>query len=246
MNQQIVLIRGLFRNQYHWGEFPDLLRNALEETEIFCVDIPGAGERHLEASPTSIEAMVDAIRFKYRFTSKLSIISLSMGGMIGLNWAYRYPQEINKLVCINTSSANSSYFYERLLPKNYFKILIALSVNVKARETIIYSMVSSKHISNKQKSHDVINNWVAINNKYPMKKRNFFYQLLAALSFHIEKPSCELLFISSKSDKLVSYKATKALAKKWQSSLIINENDGHDIALDNPNWLCQQLINWLK
>ncbi|UKA22885.1 hypothetical protein IHC92_18115 [Photobacterium damselae subsp. damselae] len=53
----------------------------------------------------------------------------------------------------------------------------------------------------------------------------------------ITQPQCDLHFIASLNDRLVSVKATTAIAKAWNIPPIINDNDGHDIALDNPEWL---------
>lgn len=241
MNDPIVLIRGLFRSQFHWGGFPDILQKRYPDRKIICLDIPGAGERHTELSPTSILGMVDSIRQRFEYKGKVDIIAISMGGMIGLKWAQLYPDEVSSVVCINTSVKNMSPFYQRLKPKNYLKLLIALCSNSNKRETVIYQLVSNKPVD-----LTTITRWVEIEAQYPTRKVNFFRQLYAASRFNVSCPVCPLLFISSAQDKLVNAKATRAIALKWEKSLILNNEDGHDIPLDNPTWLCLQLGDWLK
>ncbi|WP_372882100.1 alpha/beta fold hydrolase [Psychromonas sp.] len=237
----IVLIRGLFREQRHWGIFPALLAKTFPDAKIICVDIPGTGQRYREPSPTSIESMVDKIRAEFEGQIYVNIIAISMGGMIGLQWATMYPKEINSLTCINTSAANFSKFYHRLLAKNYFTILKTLFVGVRKREQIIYKL-----LSNRPEDINVINNWVAYAQQYPVSNINFFRQLWAAFKFTIDKQvNCRVLFISSVCDNLVSHEASKAIAQQWEVQLLINLHDGHDIALDNPQWLCDNVEGFI-
>lgn len=241
MGADIVLIRGLFRGKHHWGPFTEKLQTVFPHKKIVAVDIPGCGELSSEMSPCSIEAMVESIRSQLAFEAKVDIISLSMGGMIALKWAEMYPSEVSSVVCINTSAKGFSPFYQRLRPKNYLKILCAFWASPFQREFLIYSLVS-----NKKMDLDVVSHWAAIGRQHPMKRVNFVRQLLAALKFSVKRPDCRLLFISSIQDGLVSYQATQAMAIRWQVELIKNEQDGHDIPLDNPSWLCEQLQSWLQ
>ncbi|WP_246033142.1 alpha/beta fold hydrolase [Shewanella canadensis] len=236
-----VLIRGLFREQRHWGEFPALLSKAFSDSDVICVDIPGSGRRNMELSPVSIESMVDKIREDLDARAPVNIIAISMGGMIGLRWAAMYPDEINSVICINTSAKNYSGFHHRLSPENYFKIIKAVFSNVERREKAIYSLVS-----NRRENTKVIDDWVSYAEENPISKINFFRQLLAAFRFDITRPvSCRLLFISSLNDNLVSHNATKAIAERWHEPLLVNTVAGHDIPLDDPQWLCDKVESFL-
>jgi len=232
-----VLIMGLFREQRHWGDFPILLSKKFPDAKIICVDIPGSGKRYHEPSPTSIASMVDKIREGFGAKIHINIIAISMGGMIGLQWAAMYPKEINSLTCLNTSARNFSKFYHRLQTKNYFTIFKALFLSVKKREKVIYKL-----LSNRPEDKKVIEDWTLYTQQYPISKINFLRQLWAAFKFTVDKKvTCRLLFISSVSDNLVDHKATKAIAYEWEAQLLINLHDGHDIALDNPQWLCDMI-----
>jgi pimeloyl-ACP methyl ester carboxylesterase len=123
MDADIVLIQGFFRGKHHWDAFTEKLRAVLPHKNIVAIDIPGCGERSSEMSPCSIEAMVESIRSQRPSKDRVDIISLSMGGMIALKWAKMYPMEVGSAVCINCSARGFSPFYQRLLPKNYCKIL---------------------------------------------------------------------------------------------------------------------------
>jgi len=241
MSNDIILIRGLFRGQYHWGHFAKLLNKKLADRQIIAVDIPGTGKLSSQKSPISIAEMVENIRSQLPTDKQYDIIAISMGGMIALEWVKMYPVQLGKVVCINTSSKTFSPFYHRMIPANYLKILIALISSANSRESIIYSMISNKPVN-----QDVINEWVELGRQYPTTALNFWRQLLAAMCFRAQRPKNEVLFISSLSDRLVSYKATHALAKAWQMPLIYNREDGHDIPLDNPEWLCEKVVSYLN
>ena len=161
--------------------------------------------------------------------AKVDVIAISMGGMLGLKWAEVYPNEIDTLICINITAKPFSPFYKRLLPKNYFKILRALFSSAYERERRRYEMVSNKKVD-----VEIVKKWVSYSLSQPMIKMNFFHQLRAAITFKPQGPECRLFFISSLKDNLVSNEATRAIAEKWNIPLIINESDGHDIPLENP------------
>ncbi len=245
MDHDIILIRGLFRGQFHWGTFPEKIQALFPHRKVFCLDIPGAGEHCHQTSPTTIAGMVEALRAQRvkidgtPCSSKVDIISISMGGMIGLKWAEQYPTEVSSVVCINTSAKGFSPFYQRLKPSCYLTLIKALMSAPITRESLVYSLVS-----NLPQDDNVISAWAEIEKRYPMQRENFFKQLGAATRFEITKPQCPLLFFSSTQDHLVNGHATRAIANQWQSDLIINESDGHDIPLDNPEWLCEHLSAW--
>ena len=235
-HQKIILLRGLFRGKYHWGDFPEQLKYIFPFSDIQCLDIQGNGALSHELSAMHIQCMVEQIRSQLHFPQKVIVIAISMGGMIGLKWAEMYPDEIKHLVCINTSAKGFSKISERLFPKNYFILLKALFSESFKRESLVYQLVSNRPLNLK-----IIQHWADMSCKYPLKKRNFFRQLFAASQFVPLQPNVPVTFIASRQDRLVSFKATSAMAKAWDCPLIENDVDGHDIPLDNPEWLLQQL-----
>ncbi|MBV9892439.1 MAG: alpha/beta hydrolase, partial [Rhizobacter sp.] len=101
-----VLLRGLARDSRHWGSFPAKLAAALDE-EVAALDLPGNGELHTEKSPSSVDAMVEAYRDMLRARRTpppYHVFALSLGAMVAIAWATRYPQECRCLVLVNTSA----------------------------------------------------------------------------------------------------------------------------------------------
>ncbi len=57
-----ILLRGLMREQRHWGDFPATLARALPGASIVTPDLPGNGRRHAQDSATRVADMVAACR----------------------------------------------------------------------------------------------------------------------------------------------------------------------------------------
>ena len=114
-----VLLRGLMREQRHWGRFPGQLARALggdTPAAIVTPDLPGNGERHLQRSASDVGAMVEFCRRDLRargLRPPYALLALSLGGMVAVEWASRYPHEIDRAVLINTSMRPFSRFHSK-------------------------------------------------------------------------------------------------------------------------------------
>ena len=103
-----LIVRGLVREVRHWGDFPEVLEKHLKETDpeakVFTIDFPGFGSETDRPSPTSISEIVDDMRgrfLKYDTPGKpWVILSMSLGGMVGMNWVSRYPEDFKKIILI--------------------------------------------------------------------------------------------------------------------------------------------------
>ncbi|HCM04532.1 MAG TPA: alpha/beta hydrolase, partial [Oceanospirillales bacterium] len=108
MTRSIILLRGLTRGTHHWGAFPDQLKAAFGQKKIIPIDLAGNGDRYKEASPVSIKLALEDIRNEVRklnLEGPVTILALSLGGMITLQWLNDYPDEIDKAIIINSSHA---------------------------------------------------------------------------------------------------------------------------------------------
>ena len=108
-----VLIRGLIRSRFHWGEFPRQLEHAVQQhnpgARLLTPELAGNGERWQETTPRGIRAMMEDIRQQVLPATKgkaVTIAAISMGAMIASEWARCYPGEVKALHLINTSFNN--------------------------------------------------------------------------------------------------------------------------------------------
>ena len=248
-----ILLRGLVREQRHWENFPDVLRSCLPDDKFILYDFPGNGQRYNETSATTIIDMVNDIR---SFISNLAIkepvhiIALSLGAMVAVEWMNRYPEECAGTVLISTSLRGLNPFYQRLLLSNYpsiFKSLI-LTEDIYQKESRNLKLVSNIVANDKIKSDVIINHWVNYAKQYPVSGANGLKQLIAAMRFRVptHRPNVPMLVLRSLSDHLVSPVCSSTLASHWQLPIETHKTAGHDIPLDDGNWVCEKVIQWLK
>ena len=239
-----VLIRGLARNSQHWGEFDRKLQERFPEDDFEKLDLAGNGFEAHRQSFLTIEENVEDLRRRSRFLNegrKLSLCSISMGSMIALLWAQKYPDEIEAVVVMNSSSRSHSRFFERLRPRNYVRFLKMAfdGRDLFRREKDVLEMTTQK----RQDLEEI----AARHAKYPPTSiGNFFRQLWAASHFHFpENPvRAPVLFLAGGQDQLVHYVCTQRLAHAWQSECHIHPTAGHDLPLDAPDWIIERLLSW--
>jgi len=244
-----ILLRGLMREQRHWGSFPATLAAALPDTLIVAPDLPGNGERHAMQSATRVTGMVEFCRqdlLSRGLKPPYRLLALSLGGMVAVEWASLYPQEIASCVLINTSMRPYSPFYRRLRWQNYPALLRQLLLGDQAsQEALILKLTSVKHGAG---NPALVDQWLAYQRQYPVSRRNALRQLLSAARFRApaSKPVMPLLVLAGGRDRLVDPGCSHRLARAWQTAYEIHADAGHDLPLDQPDWVAQTVAQWLN
>ncbi len=240
---RLVLIRGLLREQRHWGEFTHILQAKFPDTKIITLDIPGNGCLNLQTSPNTIAELTDALRGQIIEPENLNLIAISMGGMIALDWMNRYPSEIKSAVLINTSVRPYSAFFHRLRWTVYPSIIKMLWHSATEREQLILSLTSNHH----SRDARLIDQWQLWQSQNPVSLSSALNQLLAAAKFSVKsKPLHPILIIASKKDRLVDYRCSLKLQTAWETDYLQHMTAGHDLPLDDPHWLTQEIYFWIK
>lgn len=246
--QTWVLLRGLMREQRHWGAFPATLAAALPAATIVTPDLPGNGERHLQDSATRVAEMVEFCRQDLSARALVPpyrLLALSLGGMVAVEWASRYPHEIASCVLINTSMRPYSPFYRRLRWQNYPALLRQLLFgNQASQEALILRLTSASHGA----QPELVQQWVRYQRQYPVSRRNVLRQLLSAARFRApgSRPSMPLLILAGGRDGLVDPGCSLQLARSWQTAIEVHPAAGHDLPLDQPHWVAQTVAQWLE
>lgn len=243
---QIILLRGLARESAHWMQLPEQLCNTLgEHCHIHCIDFPGCGVRYRQTALDSIPAMTDYVRVQLaaqKINEPVYVIGISMGGMIALNWAQRFPEQVANVVLINTSAGDQPLQW-RLRPRAWLAMIAALLLPTSLRENLVLRNVSN----DRQHFAAHLQQWLHIQQQRPVTRTTIFTMLSAAARFR-PQASCSVkgLIIASQGDRFVSCKASEELARRFQWPLQLHSSAGHDIPMDAPDWLCTSLANWLR
>ncbi|WP_347986972.1 alpha/beta hydrolase [Methylomonas sp. AM2-LC] len=244
-----LLLRGLARETEHWGAFTSLLQTVFPLAQIKTLDLPGTGQYYQQSSPSNISEITNQIRqqaYKQGLLEKpLTLVALSMGGMVAWEWMQKYPDDINAAVLINTSFASLSPFYQRLRWKSYAKLAsIILTTNIYQREQAILKLVTN----NRQNDAVNIAHWHEIQTRRPVNLSNSLRQIIAAARYKPtnEKPKQAVLLLNSWGDRLVDPACSIAIQKKWHIDLHTHPWAGHDLSLDDSNWLAHHLKIWIE
>lgn len=250
--QTWVLLRGLVREQRHWGNFPDVLQTYFPDDKIILFDFPGNGKRNKEKSATTITGMTNEVRayVSNRSTGQpVYIIALSMGAMVAVEWMNQHPEECAGAVLISTSLRGLNPFYQRLLPSNYPTILksLILPEDIHQKENRILHLVSNIIASDSSKKELTVNHWIDYAKQYPVSAINGLRQLIAAMRFHVpaQQPDVPILVLRSLADHMVSPECSATLARHWHLPIETHATAGHDIPLDDAEWVCGKIIQWL-
>ncbi len=244
-----VLLRGLMRESRHWGEFPMLFQNTMGAQHVVTLDFPGNGSLHAQTSAASVTAMAGHCRTQLKqlgYSPPYHVLALSLGAMVAVSWSELYPDEIEKMVLINTSLSPYNPFYHRLRPANYFALLRLLYGSAVQREKLILDLTSAlkNHSEHRQA---ILQQWLTYAREWPVTRTNILRQLRAALYYRATqtKPPVPVLLLAGQQDRLVNVRCSLALAQHWCCAMRLHPTAGHDLPLDDDIWVTQQVKEWL-
>ncbi|WP_286965190.1 alpha/beta fold hydrolase [Flavobacterium sp. UBA4854] len=103
----IVLLHGFLENKKMWTEYIDLFS---EKYRVIAIDLLGHGESDCLGYIHKMEDNASAVNevLEHLNIEKTTIVGHSMGGYVGLAFAELYPEKIQKLVLLNSTSKEDS------------------------------------------------------------------------------------------------------------------------------------------
>lgn len=240
----VIIIRGLGREQRHWGDFPAELKAAAPSPcDIFSIDMPGNGELVDRESPMTLKPYADYLQsvlntLPLGHYDDVRLVAISMGAMVVLKWLEnRGHSVISSFTLINTSCGMLSPFYKRLIPSAIPFLTTSMGKgDIRAKEMAVLNLVSN----NEQARAANIDRWVAIHRDRTTLPGNLVRQMLASASFRqLKKPALKdrIALVSSTADRMVHYSCSENLATFLGCPLTLHDSAGHDIPLDDPVWL---------
>jgi pimeloyl-ACP methyl ester carboxylesterase len=247
MSENWFFLRGLVRESGHWAGFLEKFKLAFPDRRVVPLDLPGSGAHFRETSPVSIAGYVEALRAEFlaQRGEKNFLFAISLGGMVGVEWMHRHPADFNGAVLVNTSLRGLSPLHHRLRLKNWGTVLRLLtSGSLALREQTILEMTSGR----RERFAALAPEWVEIQRQRPVAKRNALRQLLAAIKFRppASRPQPKILLLNGAQDQLVHPRCSEALAHHWGAPLRVHPTAQHDLTLDEPEWVLEQLRDFFK
>lgn len=238
-----ILLRGLGRGAGHWGNFFNKIKSQFPSDHFELLDLPGNGSRFEEESPLQISEYVPLIRTRSRFVKeglKFKLLSISLGSMVAVEWMKTHPFEIEKAYLLCTSSNGFSPFYDRFRLGNVLKFprLIISRQDAIAYEKTILEMVGNSFDRRKEE----LLKFAEYSRLHPVHPKNVVRQLWAASQYHFPQHAPGVVqLIGSYGDRLVSPNCTLEIANRWGLSALMHPWAGHEIPLDDPDWVIDHL-----
>jgi pimeloyl-ACP methyl ester carboxylesterase len=241
-----VFLRGLAREARHWDHFPEDFHAFHPDAEIVALDLPGAGNRHAERAPASVDGLVEACRSQVDLTAgPVYLLGLSLGGMACAQWACRHPEEVAGAVLLNTSMRPFNGMHRRLRPRNVPALARIVMDNDRARREAGILALTSRDAASRE---DLVARWAQFARERPMSRGTIVRQLWAAARYRARRraPKVPLLVLASAADRLVDPDCSRAIARAWNAPIAIHPTAGHDITLDDGPWVAAQVRRWLS
>lgn len=242
-----VLLRGLARESRHWGGFAAALQARLPPGHTVCsIDLPGTGAFWWQQSPTTVAGLAQAARRQLASRTHRApcmLVALSLGGMVAREWALQDPHGVRGCVLINSSLGGLAPFWLRLRPASYPALLGILRPGQSAlqRERAILRLTSNLPVSDA-----VAAAWAACAESAPVSPGNALVQLAAAARYRCGSHAAAVptLLLASRRDRLVAVECSRRIARAWGVPLREHAQAGHDLPLDDPDWVIAEIRDW--
>jgi pimeloyl-ACP methyl ester carboxylesterase len=245
---QWLLLRGLWREQGHWGSFTEQLARETGSARIVPLDLPGCGAEAGRRAPWSMRGMTEALRSRWLGLRQDDedpwvLLAISLGGMVAMDWCARFPEDFRGVVLVNTSARGLGSGLERFNPRFVPRLLGALgSRGPTQREDLILKMTS--RLQGREREAALARN-LRLARERPIPLRVGLRQLTAAASFDCPAHwGARTLVVRSLGDGLVSPECSARLARRIRAPLIDHPWAGHDLPLDDPHWLARTVADW--
>jgi pimeloyl-ACP methyl ester carboxylesterase len=243
-----LLLRGLGREQRHWQDFPARLRGAVAPEPVFVLDLAGAGTERGRVPRPSVPWLARDVRRRLESHAdsqgRWNLIGLSLGGMVALELCRTCPSDVQGAIIINSSS-RLSRAPARFRIEALRRLASASTRSSSERERAVLELTSQLPLGRHASVHQLNALWAR---EAPMSCLAFAIQLLAAARFVPPPPdsvAARLLFLSSCGDRLVDPGCTRDLARLYRAPSEEHPWAGHDLPLDDPDWLCERVLHFV-
>ena len=244
----ILLLRGLSREQRHWGKFPGILAARVEGARVFCLDLPGAGTENQRQTPANVPAIMEDVRRRWlelraREGGPWCLFAMSLGGMVAMQWCADHPDDFARVILCNTSAANLSSPLRRMNARVLPSVFRALmSRDAVERERIILSISTALQTD----LDPTARLWASFQADRPVSRMMVLRQLWAASRFIAPKElKTPALILAGAHDPLTDPSCPRRLAAHLKVPLETHPAAGHEMALDAPEWLAERVGHWI-
>jgi alpha-beta hydrolase superfamily lysophospholipase len=244
-----LLLRGLSREQRHWGTFRETLAARVPGARVFGLDLPGTGTEFQRASPTDIAGITEDVRARWldlraREPGPWCLVAMSLGGMVAMHWCATSPEDFAGVALCNSSAANLSRPWKRMDLRVVPTVVRALFSRDPVRtERLILSMTTRRATG----LDAVAAAWASYQADRPVTRATVLRQLWAASRFPAPaRLTVPAVILAGAHDPLADPSCQRSLSKHFGVPLMVHPEAGHELALDAPDWFADCIATWLS
>ena len=229
MKEKIYLIPGLMTDNRLWSRIIPLLEN---DYELVHTSIP-----HSE----DFDEIIDILFNEFK-EEKVNVLGFSLGGYIASYFAITYPNRVNRLFTVAATPGNST---EAEIERRKEKF-----VSIEKEGFVGLSYEKAKSLLEKQNDEESIK--IIQDMFMDLGKESFISQLTSTfyrkdLFEDLINLSIPIWFFYSKNDRLLNQEAIKKLLlDNHNMNIISREGTSHNIPLEVPELLSNEIKKWMK
>lgn len=242
-----LILRGLTREKRQWGAFPSVLRQKSgDKVEVRRLDLPGIASASDRPAPLSVAAMVEDLNERFEperaeTPGPWGLLGVSLGGMVTLEWTRAHPELFSAAVVVNSSSGNTAGLFRRLRPANLTTLMRAARAQGAERELVVLGMNTTRHGDDRALAEE----WAGYRAEAPVTPKVLLGQLVAGLRYWAPRRlTVPTLFVSGRADRFVDPICTRRLARRFRARHLEHPDAGHDLPLDEPEWLAEHMLDF--
>ena len=228
MKEKIYLIPGLMTDHRLWHR----LEPHLDEYELIHTPIP---------LNDNFDEIVEFLDEKIK-CEKINLLGFSLGGYIASYFAIKYPSKVQRLFLVgSTPSATEHHHISRRQEKLQY---------AKVNEFVPLSIKKAKEILEKEDDNELVHTMVNMFND--LGHKSFISQLSSTLNRvdlfdNLTDLDLPIKFFYSTDDRLFNHKAIQdIMSTEHNFELISREGTSHNIPLEVPFHLSQEIKDWMK
>lgn len=159
---------------------------------------------------------------------------------MALDWCARYPDDFDRSVVVNTSTRLSP-FWDRFRPTSVPTLVSARFRRGTAAERATLAVSVNRTDHDLDALAQQYTQWAQERRPTSASLRG---QIVAATRFHAPaRITTPVLVLGSEGDRLVSPSCSRRVADHLSAPLRMHPDGGHDLALDDPHWIAEQVKN---
>jgi pimeloyl-ACP methyl ester carboxylesterase len=218
------------------------------QARLFELDLPGTGNQWREPSASHVGLLLQQLRERVQqagLAGPFGLIASSWAGCLATEWARQHPAEVGALVLISPAMRPFTHVLRSVRP-GLWSTALALLLGRRSpldRDRRLWR----SHTRLRTPSAALLQQWRDLRRAHPTRARTGIAQVLAVWRYESSRrrPHTRVLLLAGKGDEWMDWRVSAAISRAWGAALRLHPEAGHDLLLDDPQWVARSLAEWL-